>query len=154
MLPSMLGKLLLFFHLVGAFVLVGSLTHNLVIVVNYLKNKFEKTQRAHLYTKIALITYAFEFVIGALIYPSFRVHVRAEYFDLQLPWATGLFEVKEHWAAIGLALMIVYHYVGKNIDFSEVKKMTLPYLILGIILFLTIWYLIGAGFYLTTLKSI
>ena len=37
------------------------------------------------------ITYIVSFVLGLLIYPVFRVKVRAEYFDGSLPWATGIF---------------------------------------------------------------
>jgi hypothetical protein len=36
-----------------------------------------------------------------------RSAVRATYLT-QLPWATGLFEVKEHAAALGLALIPTY----------------------------------------------
>ena len=46
--------------------------------------------------------------LGAVLYGPFRVLVRADYLDAHLPWVTGLFEIKEHAGAIGLALLPAY----------------------------------------------
>jgi hypothetical protein len=34
--------------------------------------------------------------------------VRAEYTDRQLPWATGLFEIKEHWVALAAMILATW----------------------------------------------
>jgi len=52
--------------------------------------------------------------LGAVIYPSYRLNVRTYLQDYHLFAAEGSFEIKEHLAAIGLALLPFYRYVWKN----------------------------------------
>ena len=52
-------------------------------------------------SSVAAIAYLLTFLMGWLIYPVFRVDVRAAFLDKLNPWATGLFEIKEHLAAVG-----------------------------------------------------
>lgn len=71
---------------------------------------------------IGIWSYVGVFVLGLLIYPVFRIRVRADYFDSQLPWLTGLFEIKEYVSAIGLFIALVllgYFFFLKNIQDSE-----------------------------------
>jgi len=60
------------------------------------------------YALAVVVLFCFTLALGALLYPPFRVDVRAGYLDAQAPWGTGLFELKEHAAAIGLALLPLY----------------------------------------------
>jgi hypothetical protein len=48
------------------------------------------------------------FVLGGLIYPSYRVDVRIPFEELGLRWAVGLFEIKEHAAGIGFGILPLY----------------------------------------------
>lgn len=71
------------------------------------------------------ITYIVSFILGLLIYPVFRVKVRAEYFDGSLPWATGIFEIKEHLASIGLFIsiaLLLYYYAFEIQDAQKPVK--------------------------------
>ena len=97
-------EFLLIVHLFATFVLVGAMTHNLLIVAGYLRGKFGRQKLEWLYVRVSLWAYIITYVVGALIYPAYRVHIR-NYFDPELPWATGLFEVKEHWGAVALAML-------------------------------------------------
>ena len=45
---------------------------------------------------------------GALLYPQYRLDVRTALEDQQLRAANGIFEIKEHLAAIGLGLLPTY----------------------------------------------
>ena len=105
-----LYEFLLMVHLFATFVLIGGMTHNLLCVVKYVRGKFGRQKLEWLYLKVSLWSYVITYVFGALVYPAFRVYIRGGEtgFDKMIPWATGLFEVKEHWGAIGLALMFVY----------------------------------------------
>ena len=47
-------------------------------------------------------------LIGALLYPRYRIDVRPLLEDMQLRAANGLFETKEHFAAVGLGLLPAY----------------------------------------------
>ena len=52
--------------------------------------------------------YASLVVLGALIYPAYRLDVRIPFEEMSLGWAVGLFELKEHFAGIGLGLLPFY----------------------------------------------
>lgn len=60
--------------------------------------------------------YIVSFVIGLLIYPVFRVDVRAADFDKLKPWATGIFEIKEHIGAIALFAAIAIIVLASSTD--------------------------------------
>ena len=146
-------SLLLLLHLFVTIVLVGSMTHNLLIVINYLRSKFGRQKLEWLYVKVSLWSYIIVYVIGALIYPAYRIHIRHEYFDPQLPWATGLFEVKEHWGAVGLALFFVYYFLRRSFKPAEEKEKLFLYMSLCFVLNVILWYKVIIGCYLTLLKG-
>jgi len=146
-------EILLLAHLFATFVLVGSLTHNLFGVINYLRGKFARQKLQNLYIKVSLWAYIIVYVIGALIYPAYRIHLRHNYFDPQLPWATGLFEVKEHWGALGLALLLVYYFLSRSFQPEKEKEKLSLYVPLCFLLNLILWYKVIVGCYLTVLKG-
>lgn len=74
-------SVLLLAHLFATFVLVGSMTHNLLCVFDYLRGKFGRQKLEWLYVKVSLWSYVVVYIIGALIYPAYRIHIRQEYFD-------------------------------------------------------------------------
>lgn len=147
-------ELLLLVHLFATFILIGSMTHNFLCVVNYAQGKFGRQKQEFRYLKWALWSYIFVYVIGAIIYPAFRVYIRGAAFDPLLPWATGLFEVKEHWGALGLAFFVVYYSLRKNFNPQEEKeKLFYLYMPLCLILNVILWYKVVVGCYLTLLKG-
>lgn len=144
---------LLLAHLFGTFILVGSLTHNLLIVIKYVRGKFGRQKLEFYYNRVSLWSYGIVYVLGALIYPAFRVYMRAEYFDTQTPWATGLFEVKEHWGAVGLAFFFVYYYLRKNFKPNIEKEKLWLYVPFCVVLNIIVWYKTVVGCYLSLLKG-
>ena len=144
---------LLLAHLLATFLLVGAMTHNLIIVISYLRGKFGRQKLDWLYVRVSLWAYAVVYLIGALIYPAYRVHMRYEYFDKELPWATGLFEVKEHWGAVGLGMFFVYYLLRKSFQPSEEKDKLYLYVPLCVLLNVIVWYKVVVGCYLTLLKG-
>jgi hypothetical protein len=60
------------------------------------------------YVQAVIALYCVTALLGAVGYIPFRVFVRAPYLDAHAPWATGLFEAKEHAVAIGLAVLPAY----------------------------------------------
>jgi len=148
--------LLLIFHLLITFILVGSMTHQLFVVRDYLRGKFGMQKRDFYYLKVVLWSYLICYVIGALIYPAFRIHVRHEYFDVltnNIRWATGLFEVKEHWGAVLMALLLALYCLRRSFQPSEEKAKLYFYLPMLLVVNLTVWYKVIVGVYLTSLKG-
>jgi len=60
------------------------------------------------YTNAIVALYACTFVLGAIIYPEFRMSIRGVLEELEVPAAMGAFELKEHFAVIGLAALPAY----------------------------------------------
>jgi hypothetical protein len=57
------------------------------------------------FTNVIIGTYVISCVLGGWVYTRYRVDVRPILEDLQLRGANGLFEIKEHFAAVGLGLL-------------------------------------------------
>ena len=64
---------------------------------------------------IFLITFA----LGAYIYTNYRTEVRPPLENLNLFWAVGLFDLKEHFLALSLALLPTYWLLWKKIPLSD-----------------------------------
>jgi hypothetical protein len=146
-------EILLIAHLLATFVLAGSMTHNILVVFGYLRGKFGRQTLELRYARVSLWAYVIVYALGALMYPAFGVHIRNTYFDPELPWATGLFEVKEHWGAVGLGMVCMYYFVRKSFKPSEEKDKLFLYVPLCFILNIILWYKVIVSCYLTALKG-
>lgn len=106
-------------------------------------------------SKIGILGYILTFLMGLLIYPVFRVKVRAEYFDPNLPWATGLFEIKEHIGAIGLfiAIGLLAYYLAFDIGQTQ-KPIRQSFINLIFLLFTITLFTAIAGVILVGLRGI
>lgn len=93
----MLDKILLLGHTVAAGVLVGAVTHLGVQVVHLLRGR-PRARLLRVYPAVALVAWGITFVLGAWLYPSYRLRVRHEYLDVHAVWASILFDIKENLA--------------------------------------------------------
>lgn len=148
------AKPLLILHTLAAVLLLGSMTHNVLIVVPYLWGRFRKTRLEKLYVKVAFVAYLITFGLGALVYPNYRYHVRHLHFDKQLPWASNLFDIKEHWAGVGLALFVAFLLISRVIDPKSDRAMLGLYAFLSASLALIIWFNVISGLLLVSYRSI
>lgn len=73
------------------------------------------------------VSYLLSFVLGLLIYPVFKIRVRAYDFDISKQWATALFEIKEHISAVALFAVIGFLVINlfKKLEESSpsIKKL-------------------------------
>jgi len=148
------GKLLLILHALTGILLLGTTTHNVLITVPYLWGNFRKQRLDKIYVRVGLVAYALTFGLGAIIYPNYRYHVRELYFDKEAPWASQLFDVKEHWGAIGLILFISYYFISRIIEPSKDRNMLFVYVFLSVVLAIIVWFSLISGLLLTSVKSI
>lgn len=146
-------ELLVLLHLFATFVLVGSMTHNLLIVLAYLRGKFNKRKLEFFYNKVSLWTYVIVYLFGTLAYPAFRVYIRGLTFDKDMRWATGLFEVKEHWGALGLGFFFVYYLLRRTFDPKKEREKLFLYVPLCLLLNVILWYKTIVGCYLALVKG-
>jgi len=92
------------------------------------------------YVNAIIILYVIEFTLGALLYPTYRVLARPPLQDLQLTYVIGLFEVKENFAAIVLAMLPAYWYFWKKFPDYKTTRAALT-----AIIFFVVWYNMIAG---------
>ena len=105
---------ILLVHGFCAMFLLGAITHQALAVwwpVTETSTGWWRSLRAvhpDRYTKAVLVLFFLTVVPGAIDYVPFRLAARADYLDLEIPWATGLFELKEHATGICLAMLPGY----------------------------------------------
>jgi hypothetical protein len=134
--------------------LIGAITHQTLGVfwprrpgqTNFVANA--RGIRPQLYVSAVIALYVITFLIGAFLYPTYRVFVRPPLEDLQLTYAIGLFEIKENFAAIGLALLPSYWYFWTQTD-----KYVMTRRAVTAIYFVTIWYNFVAGHILNNVRG-
>lgn len=122
---------LLIFHGILAVFLLGAISHQCIAAwispaatsQNRLFFNSLRRVRPYVYTNSVVVLYLLTLLFGAIIYPDFRVDVRMM-FDKNFPAATGAFEIKEHFSAIGLGLLPAYWYYwqqAKEHDSADIK---------------------------------
>lgn len=105
---------MLIIHGLAAVLLLGGLTHQTASALRRAPagagflGRYRAVDGAVMVNAM-IIAYLVTFVLGALIYPVYRLDVRIALVEYRLPWAIGLFEIKEHWAALGLAALPLYY---------------------------------------------
>ena len=105
---------LLILHGLIAVALLGAITHQALSVARRLtgpKHSFVDKFRgvaSHSYSNAVVLLFVLSSIGGALLYPDYRLDVRPTLEDLDLRAANGVFEIKEHLAAIGLGLLPAY----------------------------------------------
>lgn len=137
---------LLVLHGVIAVFLLGAVTHQMLGVfwprkpgqTDFVAQA--RTLRPQIYVQAIIILYVIEFALGAIIYPTYRVVARPPLEDLRLLYVIGLFEVKENFAAIVLAMLPAYYYFWKMQPNYRTART-----VVTAILFATIWYNFVAG---------
>ncbi len=108
--------LLLILHGLVGVALLGAITHQAVAVSSasrgpstaFLSRYARVSSKA--FSRAVAILFVVSIVLGAVIYPSYRLDVRVPLEEMQLNWAVGVFEIKEHFGGIGLALLPLYFY--------------------------------------------
>jgi hypothetical protein len=98
-------KALLLLHFGLAVPLVGAAVHNGMVSFRRLRGRRIAERLVCSYARVSALLCLGTVLLGALLYPSFRTDVRPQ-FDMELPLATLLFEIKEHVALTTTALLV------------------------------------------------
>ena len=116
----MLAALLLTAHLLVGVALLGAVTHQAVGLLrpSVLRGgrfitRYARADRAAFTIAIAVL-FGSSVLLGGLLYPTYRIHVRIPFEEASLGWAIGLFELKEHFGGLGLGLLPAYLGVWRS----------------------------------------
>jgi type IV secretory pathway VirB2 component (pilin) len=108
-------QILMIAHALVAVALLGAITHQAFSASRRpagagSQNVVDRFRGVHspAFTNTIIVLFVVSSLAGALLYPRYRIDVRTTLEDLQLRAANGVFEIKEHFAAVGLGLLPAY----------------------------------------------
>lgn len=107
---------LLIIHGLLAFLLLGAITHQVVSVwapVRARADNFIARYRAvgsANYANAVIVLYIVQMILGGVLYTNYRISVREMLMMSHYLKSAGAFEIKEHLAALGVALLPAYWY--------------------------------------------
>jgi hypothetical protein len=110
---------LLILHGLLAVALLGAITHQALSMTRRTSparsfvGRFRSVEAAG-YTNAVITLFVVTSIFGALLYPPYRLDVRPTLEDLDMRAANGVFEIKEHLAAIGLGLLPAYWFFWRT----------------------------------------
>ena len=113
------ATILLIIHSLTGVALLGAITHQLISM--WRKRGVRSGSFIDRYTGVnqnifvsaVVVLYIAQIVLGAVIYPTYRVNVRIPFEEMALAKAIGLFETKEHFAGIGIGLLPLYAWLWR-----------------------------------------
>jgi hypothetical protein len=120
--------ILLIVHGLLAVALLGAITHQAVAVlwpVRAHAGTFVTRFRAvpsTSYVSAIVVLYLLTMALGAIIYTHYTISSRIAIIQLQLWKPYGLFEIKEHFAALGLAILPAYWYFWQASNANEYRR--------------------------------
>jgi hypothetical protein len=102
------------------------------------------------YTNAIIVMFLITALLGNLVYPQYRLDIRTALEDLNLRAANGIFEIKEHFAAIGMFMLPAYWLYWRaplNKDYAGVRRW------LTTILAFIVWWNLLVGHILNNIKG-
>jgi hypothetical protein len=140
-----LRRLVLVLHAAGSIVLVGSSTHHALQMRHYLRGRFGREKLEKTYAKVVSVAYAVTFALGALLYPSYRVHVRGYWLDAHAPAFSALFDLKETYASLALVVALALGALACTLRPSETPALVRVYAAMSFIVCAVVWFDVIAG---------
>ncbi len=152
----MIVALLILHSLVGV-TLLGAITHQSVSLLRRgapaggsFIDRYRSVNQTT-FTIVVVALFAGNVILGALIYPSYRLDVRIPFEEMSLGWAIGLFELKEHFAGIGVGLLPAYAYTWQAGAFADRRR---DRLVITLILAVIVWWDFLVGHILNNLRGL
>lgn len=147
---STFWTILLIVHGLVSVALLGALTHQMMAVLGPVKthpnersffDEFRAVKAAK-YAKAICLLWLISFFFGGWIYTEYRINVRIPIEQQEFYKTLGAFELKEHLAVLGLAMLPIYHFAWRHsqlVEYAQLRKYT------TIFLALACWYAFLAG---------
>ncbi len=147
-------KLLLILHAAAAIVLIGSATHHALRMPAFLRGK-GALRLERIYARIVATAYVTVYLLGALLYPTYRYHVRALFLDRHHPMVSSLFDLKENMATIALLLALALGALGGRLT-NDPDDRLLVRVYAGMSLFVaaTAWFNVVSGIFIVSVRSV
>ena len=95
--------------------------------------------------KAVSLVYPATFIVGALAYPAYRVHVRAAWLEAQSLGIAELFDVKECYAALALVLALGLGPVSARLREGDARALFRVHAGASLVVCLVVWFDAIAG---------
>ena len=153
----MTTTILLILHGLAALLLLGATTHQTIGVWksrplpagNFFRSL--ANVRGASYTNAIIVLYLVVSIGGGIIYPTYVLDVKGSLTDARMLSAIGAFEIKEHFAIVGLALLPTYWYYWKR---SERKAHVVTRRLNTTLLTSFVWWNFLVGHILNNIKGL
>jgi hypothetical protein len=148
---------LLIIHMLCAVMLLGAITHQALSLWwpvkagaprNFLANA--RGVRSAVYSNAIIVLFVLTASLGLTIYPTYRVDIRPLLEQLRLFKPLGLFELKDHFVAVALALLPAYWYYWRQplaAEHATTRR------ILTLVLALIVWWAFLVGHILNNIRG-
>ena len=106
---------------------------------------------------IAPLAVGVQVLLGLLLYPAYRVHVRSAHLDHEAPLVVQLFDFKEHLAALALVLVVGAALAGRlppPAEAAEASKVAGATAALSITGAALVWMVALIGLYVTSVRPV
>ncbi len=148
---------LLILHSLLAVALLGAITHQTISAwapaSRAAASSFIVRMRAvppTSYVNAVIVLYALTALLGAIIYPSYRINVKIVLEQMQLYTPNGAFELKEHFVALGLGMLPAYWYFWRA---SQVAEYGRTRAVLTALLAFIVWWGFVVGHILNNIRG-
>lgn len=146
-------RVLLVLHTGGSIVLIGAATHHALQMRHYLRGRFKRVELEKTYARVISAAYLFTFVVGAVLYPTYRVHVRGYYLDRYAPFFAGLFDVKEVFASLALIVALGLGALTYTLKPAEERWFLPVYAAMSFIVCGVVWLNVIAGVLIVSVRG-
>jgi hypothetical protein len=148
------SKPLLVLHALSAFALLGACTHQLIVGIGLLRGRLHLFRLARVYATVVGPLFALAFVVGLLMYPHYRYHVRGLYLDRYAVWASNLFDLKENLAALAMPLVLGLFVVGRRLNAEAERSLLMLHVSAAFALWAVVTFDVVAGLLVTSVKGV
>ncbi len=146
-------KLLLVLHYASSVALVGASTHLLLQMPALLRGR-SRVRLERIYGRVVAAAYALTYALGALLYPTYRYHVRALFLDRHHPMVSNVFDVKENLATIALPLALALGALGGRMADPEDKPFRPVYAAMSLLVAAVVWFDVVSGVLIVSYRSV
>ncbi len=147
-------KLLLLLHAASAIALIGSATHHALQMPALLRGA-PRVRLERIYARVVAVAYATTYGLGAMLYPTYRYHVRGLYLDRHHPMVSSLFDIKENLATIALLLALALGALGGKLSAdAEDRPLVRVYAAMSVFVAAVVWFNVVSGLLIVSYRSV
>jgi len=146
-------KLLLLLHFVGAVVLAGSSVHLALRMPALLRGR-SNPRLERIYGRVVAAAYSLTYLLGALLYPTYRIHVRAVFLDRHHPMVSNLFDVKENLATIALPLALALGALGGRLADDADRRLRPIFATMSAFVAAVVVFDVLSGVYIASVRAV